>query len=86
MFLKLKQSIRAKGEQHRPPAVIDTEKLGISNEEANVLVRSGVAEIHDPKAEPAQAAVADPKAPEVIKVDEPKPNKAPKAKAKTDKE
>lgn len=43
MQIKLIQSIRANGQQHRPPSVVDTKAIGISDAEAEVLVRSGVA-------------------------------------------
>lgn len=55
MNLKLKESIRCNGVQHRPPAVIDTEALGISDVEAAVLVRRGVAVVHE-EAAPAEVA------------------------------
>jgi hypothetical protein len=45
MQIKLIQSIRANGKQHRPPSVVDTKAIGISDAEAEVLVRSGVAVI-----------------------------------------
>jgi hypothetical protein len=50
MKLKLKESIRANGVQHLPPAVIDTDEIGISQAEAEVLVRRGTAEVVDPEA------------------------------------
>lgn len=86
MFLKLKQSIRAGGKQYRPPQVVDTAELKISDDEAKLLVRGGVAQFHDPKNAPKEQPAADPNAPEVITVEEPKAAKATKAKAKTDKE
>lgn len=50
MKLKLKESIRANGVQHLPPAVIDTDEIGISQAEAEVLVRRGTAEVVEPEA------------------------------------
>ena len=50
MKLKLKESIRANGVQHLPPAVIDTDEIGISQAEAEVLVRRGTAEVFEPEA------------------------------------
>lgn len=49
MQLKLKQSITARGEQYRPPSVIDTVKLRMSDREAQVLISRGVAELVDVK-------------------------------------
>jgi hypothetical protein len=46
MKLKLKESIRAGGVQYRPPAVVDTDALGISEGDAEVLVRRGTAVRH----------------------------------------
>lgn len=43
MKLRLKESIYAGGDQYLPPAVIDTKEVGISDDEANVLVRRGTA-------------------------------------------
>jgi len=65
MQIKLIQSIRANGQQHRPPAVVDTKAIGISDAEVDVLVRSGVAMI---VAEAAEAPEAEAPAaePEVI--------------------
>jgi hypothetical protein len=45
MQIKLIQSIRAKGQQYRPPSVVDTKAIGISDADVDVLVRSGVAVI-----------------------------------------
>lgn len=47
MLLKLKESIRNRGIQIRPPAIIDTEQLRISDASAAVLVRRGTAEHYD---------------------------------------
>ena len=44
MKLKLKESIRANGVQYLPPAVIDTDEIGITEADAAVLVRRGTAE------------------------------------------
>lgn len=76
MKLKLTgSSIRCNGKQHRPPAVIDTEVLGISDAEAAVLVRRGVA-VHYEE-EVAQAAPVAPAGAEVIKLDLGKKEDAP---------
>jgi hypothetical protein len=56
MKLKLKESIRANGVQYLPPAVIDTEEIGITDADADVLVRRGTADIYD---EPAPEAAAE---------------------------
>ena len=53
MKLKLKESIRANGVQHLPPAVVDTKEIGISDIEAKVLVRRGTAELVE-NAEPVE--------------------------------
>lgn len=45
MKLKLKESIRANGVQYLPPAVIDTDEIGITQADADVLVRRGTAEL-----------------------------------------
>ena len=50
MQIKLIQAIRANGTQHRPPTVVDTKDIGISDAEAEVLVRSGVATVVNAKA------------------------------------
>jgi hypothetical protein len=74
MKLKLKESIRANGVQYLPPAVIDTEEIGITEADADVLVRRGTADVFDEAvAEPAPAADA----PEVIHVDQPAPAEKP---------
>lgn len=44
MKLKLKESIRANGVQYLPPAVIDADEIGITQADAEVLVRRGTAE------------------------------------------
>lgn len=62
MKLKLKESIRANGVQHLPPSVIDTEEIGISDAEAEVLVRRGTAEVVEPEA-PADEPAAEAPAP-----------------------
>lgn len=53
MKLKLKESIRANGIQHLPPAVVDTDEIGITQADAEVLVRRGTAEVHEEPAAPA---------------------------------
>jgi hypothetical protein len=63
MKLKLLQAIRANGTQHRPPSVVDSKEIGITDADADVLVRSGVAVI---VAEAKQAP-----APVEVKVTEP---------------
>ena len=50
MLLKLKESIRANGVQYLPPAVVDIEVIGITQADADVLVRRGTAELHEPPA------------------------------------
>ena len=83
MKLKLKESIRANGVQHLPPAVIDTDEIGISQAEAEVLVRRGTAEVVEPEAPAeddaaAQAAdEAEPKAEPEAAADEAEPAPAP---------
>lgn len=63
MKLKLKYAIRVNGQQYRAPAVIDTEELEISDTEAEVLISSGAAELHndvvDGPVEGRLAGVAD---------------------------
>lgn len=56
MLLKLRESITCNGKQHRPPEVIDTVELGISDQESLVLVRRGTAEIHQEASAAAQAS------------------------------
>lgn len=92
MKLKLKESIRANGVQHLPPAIIDTEEIGITQADADVLVRRGTAEVvveapvvetdeqraEREASEAAAAAQAAAEAePEVIAVAEPEPAPAP---------
>ncbi len=45
MQIKLIQSIRANGKQYRPPSVVDTKEISITDGEAEVLVNSGVATV-----------------------------------------
>jgi hypothetical protein len=92
MQIKLIQSIRANGKQHRPPSVVDTKAIGISDAEVDVLVRSGVAVIvADAKAaktdderqarEAAEAEAAAAQAEATAKAEaEPDPEPAPTAK------
>ena len=47
MKLKLKESIRANGVQHLPPAIIDTDEIGITQADADVLVRRGTADVYE---------------------------------------
>lgn len=47
MKLKLKESIRANGIQYMPPEVVDCEEIGITQADADVLVRRGTAEVVD---------------------------------------
>lgn len=78
MKLKLKESIRANGVQYLPPAVIDTDEIGITQADADVLIRRGTAVSAEdvapvePKSteqtEQTETAVAEP---EVIHVDQP---------------
>ena len=56
MKLKLKESIRNKGQQIRPPAVIDTQELGIGDQQALWLVSRGTAEHYNEPAAEAPAA------------------------------
>jgi hypothetical protein len=61
MKLKLKESIRVNGQQIRPPAVIDTIALGITDISAQVLVTRGTAEHYDePSADAPAASVEQP--------------------------
>ena len=57
MKLKLKESIRANGVQYLPPAVVDTDEIGITQADADVLVRRGTAEIHEEPA-PVEGTLA----------------------------
>jgi hypothetical protein len=66
MKLKLKESIRANGVQYLPPSVVDTDEIGITQADADVLIRRGTA-VSAEDTEPAPAADA----PEVIAVDQP---------------
>jgi hypothetical protein len=50
MKLKLKESIICGGVQYLPPAVVDTEEIGITDADADVLVRRGTAEVVEPEA------------------------------------
>lgn len=70
MKLKLKESIRANGVQHLPPAVIDTEEIGISQAEAEVLVRRGTAEVVEPEV-PAEVVEQQAPAETAPQADEP---------------
>ena len=45
MKIKLNQAIRANGKQHRPPVIVDTAEIGITDADADVLVKQGVAVI-----------------------------------------
>ena len=45
MKLKLKESIRANGVQYLPPAEVDTDEIGITQADADWLVRRGTAEV-----------------------------------------
>lgn len=83
MFLKLKEAIRAGGKQYRAPSVVDTKELGISDEQAKVLILRGSAVEHNEKAAAREEKQAG--GPEVVKVDasEPKAAKPAKAAAKT---
>jgi hypothetical protein len=47
MKIKLKESIRANGVQYLPPAVVDTDEIGITQADADVLVRRGTAEVYE---------------------------------------
>ena len=47
MNLKLKESILCGGTQYLPPVIVDTKALGISDAEADVLIRRGTAELVD---------------------------------------
>ena len=47
MKLKLKESIRANGVQYLPPAVVDTDEIGITQADADVLIRRGTASVHE---------------------------------------
>lgn len=53
MKLKLKESIRANGVQYLPPAVVDTDEIGITQADADWLVRRGTADVVE-AAEPAE--------------------------------
>lgn len=54
MKIKLKESIRANGVQYLPPAVVDTEEIGITQADADVLIRRGTAVAVDEPAAPAE--------------------------------
>jgi hypothetical protein len=43
MKLKLKESIRANGVQYLPPSIVDTDEIGITQADADVLIRRGTA-------------------------------------------
>lgn len=69
MQIKLVQSIRANGKQYRPPSVVDTKEIGITDGDAEVLVNSGVAtvfngDVTDVEAKPVVEAEAAEEAPE----------------------
>ncbi len=49
MKLKLKETIRVLGARHLPGAVVDTGDAGISDAEAQVLVRRGTADVIEPE-------------------------------------
>ena len=66
MKLKLKESIRANGVQYLPPSIVDTDEIGITQADADVLIRRGTA-VSAEDTEPAPAADA----PQVIAVDHP---------------
>jgi hypothetical protein len=63
MLLKLKESIRNRGTQIRPPAVIDTVALGISDKSAHVLVSRGTAVHYNEVSDGTIAEVVDVAAP-----------------------
>lgn len=54
MKIKLKESIRANGVQYLPPAVVDTDGIGITQADADVLIRRGTAVAVDEPAAPAE--------------------------------
>lgn len=54
MKLKLIYAIRANGKQYRPPVVVDTAEIGITEADAEVLVRGGTAVVYDEPKKPAQ--------------------------------
>lgn len=61
MKLKLKESIRANGVQYLPPAVVDTDEIGITQADAEVLVRRGTADVaEDAAPAPAPEETAEP--------------------------
>lgn len=66
MKLKLKESIRANGVQYLPPTVVDTDEIGITQADADVLVRRGTAEVHD---EPAPQEAAQSGSGDEVKLD-----------------
>lgn len=77
MQIKLVQSIRANGKQYRPPSVVDTKEIGITDGDAEVLVMTGVAtvfngDVTDVEAKPvveaeaAEAPAAEVAEPEVV--------------------
>ena len=78
MKLKLKESIRANGVQYLPPAVIDTDEIGITQADADVLIRRGtavsaedVAPAEPESTEQTEQTETAEAAPEVIHVDQP---------------
>jgi hypothetical protein len=61
--IKLKESIRANGVQYLPPAVVDTDEIGITQADADVLIRRGTAvavAVAEPAAPAAPEAPAEP--------------------------
>ena len=78
MKLKLKESIRANGVQYLPPAVIDTDEIGITQADADVLIRRGtavsaedVAPVEPESTEQTEQTETAEAEPEVIHVDQP---------------
>lgn len=60
MKIKLKESIRANGVQYLPPAVVDTDEIGITQADADVLIRRGTAvAVSEPAAPAATEATAE---------------------------
>lgn len=58
MKLKLKQAIVAGGVQYLPPAIVDTDEIGITQADADVLVRRGTAQVYEAPAEGEETAEA----------------------------
>lgn len=59
MKLKLKESIRANGVQYLPLSVVDTDEIGITQADADVLIRRGTAVAVDEPAAPAAPAATE---------------------------